>query len=508
MIKTCFKISIISLFFFIVFSCEKPTASDEIVITKNVIPGQDNEELSEEIISSGDAVVFQEFSPQILIDRDYSIYEIQNINIDLDESDEQIIIAAPLNDGKAVFQIYVADYNPKKDEYIEIYKDDISFNNLNLVSLLSEDFTGDHIPEVIVTGIDNKDLQVYEIYKMIEDKESEQMNFRKVFSQAVDGVFELNKAERGNDYKIDLLKGDSYSLEVQKKNPDAEDNLIIEKYKWNDSVAYYELSSSEKMNISSSSNQELVKFYRGSSEDYLKFLSGPWFKIKDLNGNPTHNMNEIFMIQIPSQTMTFYANDIQESFTWADDKHPIKYRNVLSFYDVRNNYLTSMYYSISIYIDSFESIQVRIRGNQRWGGTYTQLTDNLQNVLTDKSKENSLISEMEIKGLYKTNLNTELIFDSPEYTLKEGGVESRGIYTIFTLNDGPVLEMKELNSNGLTVQIKSYKMDYNEISDDLRVIRTITLQRGILNSTGIDLESNSELHFEQIEKINQDVTDN
>ncbi len=508
MIKTLFKISIISFFFFLVFSCEKTTASDEIVVTKNVIPGLDNEEFSKEIKSTGEAVVFQEFSPQILIDRDYSIYEIQNINIDSDESDEQIIIAAPLNDGKAVFQLYVADFNQEKDEYIEIYKDDISFNNLNIVSIHSDDLTGDHTPEIIVTGIDNKDLQVYEIYKMIEDKDSKQMNFIKVFSQAVDGVFELNKAERGNDYKIDLLKGESHSLEVQKKNPDNEKNLIIEKYKWNNSTAYYELSSSEKIKITSASNQELVKFYRGSSDDYLHFLSGPWFKIKDLNGNPTHNMNEIFMMQIPSQTMTFYANDIQESFTWADDKKPIKYRNVLSFYDVRNNYRKFMYYSISIYIDSFDSIQVKIRGNQRWGGTYTQLTDNLQNVLTDTSRENSIISEMEIKGLYKTNLNTELIFDSPQYTLKEEGVESRGIYTIFTLNDEQILEMKELNSNGLTVQIKSYKMNYDEISDDLRVIRTITLQRGILNSTGIDLESNSELHFEQIEKINQDVTDN
>lgn len=507
MIKTSLKIAFISFFFFILVSCEKPSSDNELVITQNIIPGTESEQLSGEIESSGEAIEFQEFSPQILIDRDYSIYEIQNINIDHDERDEQIIIAAPLNDGKAVFQIYVADYDPEQDEYIGIYKDDISLNNLNLLTLFSEDITGDHIPEIIITGIDVKDLQVYEIYKMVEDKESGSMNFLKVFSQAVDGDFELNKTERGNDYKIDLLQGDSYSLEIQKKNPEDDKNLIIEKYKWNGISSYYELSSSEKMKITSASNQELVKFYRGSSEDYLNFISGPWFKIKDLSGNPTHNMNEIFMMLIPDQTMTFYANGIQESFTWADDKQPIKYRNVLSFYDVRNNYLKSMYFSISIYIDSFKSIQVRIRGNQRWGGTYTQLTENLQNVLTDTSKENSIISEMEIKGLYKSNLHTEIVFDSPEYMLKEDDVESKGIYTIFTLGDKQILEMKELNSNGLTVQIKSYQMDYNETSDDLRIIRTITLQKGSIHSTGIDLETNTELYFEQIEKIKQDVTD-
>ena len=66
----------------------------------------------------------------------------------------------------------------------------------------------------------------------------------------------------------------------------------------------------------------------------------------------------------------------------------------------------------------------------------------------------------------------------------------------------------ELNSNGLTMQIKSYKMTYNETGNDIRIIRTITLNKGSLQSKGIVLESNSELHFEQIEKVIQGIADN
>jgi len=378
MIKTSSKFLIILPLVFSIISCKKSIQNDEIVVARNIIPGSDNEQMKTETDSSIEATEFQEFSPQILIDRNYSIYEIQNINIDEDADDEQIILAGPLNDDKEVFKLFVADYNPEKDEYIEIYKGNISTNNLNIASIIKEDITGDHLNEVIITGIDTKDLQVYEIYKLISLKDSEDKTFVKIFSQSIDGEFELNKIERGNDYKINNLKGESFTLEVQKKNPETEKNLIVEKYKWNENSFYFELSSSEKVKISSASNENLVNFYRGTSQDYLDFLSGPWFKIKDLNGNPTHNMNEIFQMQVKDQTMTFFSNDIQESFTWADDKRPIKYRNALSFYDVRNNFLKTMYFSINVYIDSFESIRVKIRGNQRWGGTYTQLTENLQ----------------------------------------------------------------------------------------------------------------------------------
>ncbi|MBI9098729.1 MAG: pallilysin-related adhesin [Spirochaetaceae bacterium] len=506
MIKLIFK-SFLILLSLLAISCRIKIDVEEKIIPQTIVPGAERELPITNTDSTIETVVFQKYDAQILIDRDYTIFEIQNINIDGDEEEEQIILAGPLNDDRKIFKIFVADYDPQKDEYIEIYRDGISENNLKIASIVSEDITGDHFNEVIITGIDTKGLQVYEIFKVITIDDTGDTAFVKVFSQAADGDFELHKPDRGNDYKIDNLKGESYILELQKKNPEDEKSLIIEKYKWNETTHFFDLSNSEKVKISLVSNENLLNFYRGTSEDFLQFLSGPWYKVKDLDGIPTHNMNEIFQILPEAQTLTFFSNDIQESFTWADDKKPIKYRNALSFYDVRNNFLKSMYFSISIYIESFDSIQVKIRGNERWGGTYTQLTENLQYVLTDRSRENSLISDLNIKGLFKTNLNTEIIFDNPEYILKENGIETKGIYTIFDLYDDTILEMKELNANGLTKEVKLYKMNYSETSDDFRIIRTITLQKGKLKVDGLMRESNSELHFEQIEKINQDVSD-
>ena len=507
MLKTIISISALLFLLLIFFSCKGNDSIEENVIPQNIIPGN-NEELynseTDSTIDSSNEIQF--LSAQILVDRDYSIFEIQNVNIDADEYEEQIIIASPINENKK-FKIFIADYDPQKDSFVEIYQSEISDYNLKVASIHSEDITGDHYREVIIRGIDSKGFQIFEIYKIIVIKETGDLAFVKVFSQTVDGDFEINKTERGNDYKIDNLHGESYSLEIHKKNPQDELSLLVENYKWNEITSFFDLSSTNKVKISVLSNDNLLKFYRGSSEDYLSFLSGPWYKTKDLDGNPTHNMNEIFQMLEEKNTLTFFSDDIQESFTWAEDKKPIKYRNVLSFYDVRNNFLKSMYFSIYIYIDSFKSIRIKIIGNKRWGGTYTQLTETLQNILTDTSKENSLISDLDIKGLYKSNLNTEIIFDHPEYVLKEDGDETRGIYTIFTLNGDYILEMKELNSNGLAEQIKTYLMKYDEMADDMRIIRTITLNKGSLQSKGIVLESNSELHFEQIEKIIQEVSD-
>lgn len=501
------KFSLIIIALLALFSCQNESG-EENIIPQNIIPGLNNELRNTDLDSTLEAGSESSLiSPQILIDRDYSVFEIQNVNIDTDEQNEQIIVASPINNSKSTFKIYIADFNPQTNEYYEMYTDRISEHNLNVASIQTEDITGDHFQEVIIRGIDNKELQIFEIYKIIIVKETGELNFVKIFSQAADGDFEIIKVDRGNDYKIDNLNGLSYTVELQKKNPEDSKSMIVENYKWNENSAIYELSTIEKARITSVSNDNLIKFYRGTSDDYLDFLSGPWFKTNDLDGVATHNMNEIFQMLPDEQTLTFYSGGIQESFTWADDKQPIKYRNVLSFYDVRNNFLRTMYFSIYIYIDSFDSIRIKIIGNKRWGGTYTQLTQNLQQILTDRTNENSLISDLDIKGLYKTNLNSEIIFDHPEYHLKEESVESKGIYTIYNLQDDLILEMKELNDNGLSEQIKTYKMNYSETIDDLKIIRTISLKKGNLHSKGIVLESNSELHFEQIEKINQE-TDN
>ncbi|MBB6478561.1 pallilysin-related adhesin [Spirochaeta isovalerica] len=493
----------------LLISCGSPQSDEENITPQTIIPGLAND--SEQIPDSDNTIVPADSiinSLQILIDREYRDYDILNINLDEDETEEQIILASPLNEDKNVFRIYIADFDEKKDEYYELYRSDIGTYNLNIASIECDDLTGDHLNEIIITGIDTKDQQILEVFKLFPEKDSQSYTVKKVFNQAVDGDFEIIRMDRGNDYKIDGLTGESFGLEVQKKNPDDEKNLIVERFKWNAEKKYYELSNSEKVRISSLSNENLLNFYRGTSEDYLDFLKGPWFKTKDLNGNATHNMNEIFQIIPEEKTITFYSGDIQESFTWNENTEPVKYRQILSFFSVRNNFLTSMSFSISISIDSFETIQVKIRGNQRWGGTYSQLTENLQKALTDNSRENLLLSEMKVKGLYKTNLNTEILFDSPEYILKEDDKETRGIFTIFDLEGQQILEMKELSSNGLTRDIKTYLMEYSESADDLRIIRTITLKKGVLRARGIAPESGSELHFEQIEKVDQETTEN
>lgn len=501
------------LFFLIIasallcLSCSKKAVVEEEVSAQTIIPGIDTRSDNIQTDSSLEIADINMNTVQILIDRDYAVYDVRNVNLDDDDVEEQIILASPLNEDRDVFRIYIADYFPQYDEYREIFSDIIGKNNLNIASIQTDDITGDHLKEVIVSGVDTKDQQVFEIFKLFPEKDSAQKKVRGIFSLAVDGDIEVINSERGNDYKIEILKGESFPLEVQRKNPDDDSILIVEKYKWNESGRIYELASSEKINRSSLSNENLLNFYRGTSDDYLTFLTGPWYKVKDLNGNPTHNMNEIFELLPSEKTLTFYSGDIQESFTWTENSEPVKYRHVLSFNDVRNNFLNSMYFSISIYIDAFDSIQVKIRGNQRWGGTYTQLTGNLQKALTDNSRENLLLSKMEIKGLYKTNLNSEIIFDSPEYLFKNEGVESRGIYTIFDLEGDTILEMKELSENGLTRKVNTYRMEYSEKADDLRIIRTITLVQGQLRARGIAPDDNRELHFEQIEKTNQDITD-
>ncbi|MDA3781356.1 MAG: hypothetical protein PF487_14190 [Bacteroidales bacterium] len=216
MIKSILNISLIFLIIVLLSSCEQKHEVEELVIPENITPGSVDDISDLKTDDSIDVSIDSSyFSAQILIDREYSIFDLQNINIDSDEEDEQIILASPVSGGKKRFKIYVADYNDKMDEYIEIYHDEISDNNLNVASIESEDITGDHFNEIIITGIDTKGLQIFEIYKLVKNIETNEKIFVKVFSQSADGDFEINKVFRGNDYKIDNLDGESFTLELQ-----------------------------------------------------------------------------------------------------------------------------------------------------------------------------------------------------------------------------------------------------------------------------------------------------
>jgi len=504
MIKTKFLIPSILFSIVVIFSCTKDIqkTEDSNIVSQNIIPGSINNEDQEKRENPDLSEDNQLIPVQIIIDRDYSIVEIQNIDIDLDMVKEQIILASPINNNKN-FKLYIADYFPETDEYREVYSSAINYDNLQTASIYSEDITGDHFLEIIIRGIDYKGLQIFEIYKFISQKNDEQELYKNIFSEHVNGDLEIKRTTCNNDYKIDKLKRESFNLEIQKKNFEDEENLIVEKYKWNELSYLFELSSKDKIKISTISNDSLLKLFRGNSNDYLTFLSGPWYKTKDLNGLQTHNMNEIFQIDINDNILTFYSDSALETFYWKDQPYRFG-RNGLFINEVRNFLIKSIISNVRIYIESLETIRIEIRGNRRWGGTYTRLNDNLQNVLTNRNKENYVLSNLNIKGLYKSNF----IFDSPEYILNDEGIESRGIYTIFNLNNNQILEMKELNSNGLTLDTKSYKMTFDERTNDIRTIRTITLIKGDLQSRGIELENNSELHFEQIEEIVKEVKDN
>ncbi len=495
------------IFSLLFLSCNK-TEKEEIE-SQNITVGIESEKPENDYTSTSNIPrESQILTPQIPIDRDYSIIQIVNKDIDLDEPDEQIILAGPANDNTKKVKLYIADYDISLKKNIEIFSAEISNLILKSASIEFEDITGDHNSEIIIHGIDSKGIQFFEIYRLIASKNANHnLTIDKIFSKQADGFFEIKRFSRSSEYTNNRNNNESYNIEVQKKNPEDDKSIIKEIYKWNSSSSLFVLNNAEKIKITAVSDEKLQKLYGGSVSDSLQFLNGSWYKINNPDGKPTHNMDEIIIINILDNSIMFYSNAIIESYTWKYP--PIKYNGYrLYFNRIKNDLIQTIFYPLVVNINSMESIKVEIKGNDRWGGTYTQLTSTLQHVLTDKSKENILESEIKIKGLYKSNLDSEITFDYPKYTLKKDNKETMGIYTIFNLYGEQILEMKEIQSNGIIKDKKSYKLSYNETSDDMRIIRTITLNKGSIQSKGILLSNEPEFNYEQIEKKIEEVIDN
>jgi hypothetical protein len=91
----------------------------------------------------------------------------------------------------------------------------------------------------------------------------------------------------------------------------------------------------------------------------------------------------------------------------------------------------------------------------------------------------------EPRGLYRSEIGSELTFNLPNYQLRRGDTEEEGGVAIFW-NKYWILQLKAKNEEGLPVETKNYRMEFSEILEENRLIRSLHLSPGKLGITGME----------------------
>jgi len=484
----------------ILASCSRKTDTTQPAGPRVINPVA-HEENSSDLISGDEQIEDMSFMvPMVELPQDENIQKIQDINIDTDNEEEQLILTRTSEANGSLLKIYVVDYNSDKMKY------QISLNQVLKVQLMDglnmylQDMNGNQLYEILVTGFDAAGLHTLDAFTIRTMNGPDGLIYKRVVTLAVNGTIDIQTDERSEEYASGQKTWESFPIITEETSSEIDDeslDLVKTVYGWSSATSDYRPVSVAKIPGIIIKEENLKKLYRGGLDGFKSFLSGPWYRVSDLNSVEQPYLKEILYFHPEDAQVIFTVDDIQEIYDWEDT-----YRTIFKgiYIQSTNILINSLRRDIYITVEDMDSIRVKIQGTTEWGGFYKPVSPSLQQGLIKNETLEPVEELTSLSGLFKGSRGMEIYLDYPYFTEKsENGESKKGVLTFFNLYGTDILEMRYQKENGFLEKRTVYKVDYNLSGDSTRIIRTLTLEPGFLSVSGFMEESGETSHFEQIE---------
>lgn len=422
----------------------------------------------------------------------FNILALLDGNLDLEQSDEQVLVALPLDDPDAPLEIMIASTNPIRNQYDIVWTAPLSTRTLTGITLRSDDLTGNGRNDLIVAGFDERGRHVTDAYAV--RKKGTISGFVKVFSLAVDGNVDIITSDRSPAYYSGLSAGVPHRIVVQKKNPDSENtlDLIETDWLWDTGSFLFRQGESREVQGAAILEERIGRVYSGDVEIYEEYLRGAWYR-----ETGTGSYLDMLYFDPDAREILFYDGSIQEVFTWGTSHRTTAKR---LYTRVNNSVIPSMFDTVSVSAESWERIELW-RAATNWNGIYRRLGPALQQILDSESSLSPLVSPLELTGVWRSPGGTEIVFDLPHIEWKENEKSRIGTASLFSLGDAMVLQIQYMKKNGAVEDTVNWIAEYDEDRDSTRVIRSLSLSPALLSVNGIRTSGGAMRRFEQIEII-------
>ncbi len=493
------KIAFLLLFPAILLSCRDGNNNTEVQTAPRVINpmgGADRSRIDDETTNQEEDRNF--LVPMIPIPQEEKLVLTNDLNLDFDTEDEQIILTRLTSEEQDRMILYVVDYNNEDMIFYEALKTPISADSSEGLNVLLQDVTGNSMNEIIVTGFTKEQNHTFDAYTIVTTAAGK-LQLANILSLNINGIIEIENFERSQDYRMGQNTNESFTIITEETDEVSEDNLDLIKttYKWNRSRRIYAPASIDKVPGLSIKEEQLTKIYRSSLEEFVAYISGPWYKVEDLNRNRQPLLKQIIHFDMSGNQIIFAEDNIQEIYDWNDT-----FRTIFKGINIQSgsSLITSQRRDIYLSLEEVDLIKLNIHGSTEWDGFYSPVTPALQQSLMvrqgiEESRELSRLS-----GQYRNNKGEDLNIELPYFTLKSGNeLLFNGFMEFFILNDISILEMHYLKNNGLIDHRDVYSVEYQESEDSSRIIRTMTLTPGTLTTKGFTRIPGDTIHYEQIE---------
>ncbi len=431
---------------------------------------------------------------------EYLPSQVFTMNLDLDETEEQIIVFKRRDDPNDLIRILVVSFDPIRNSWIRAWEGATAANNVRSFTLYTDDLIGDHEQEIVCFGINNAGEQTLDIFRRTSNTLGLGLAYSPILSLAADVNISIVEIDRSEAFEaLEIVSGQSFPVIVERRDPETSNVFATVKtsYFWDFSTRRYVPGFEERVSGEVIQDSRLRDLFAGSEAEFEEFLDGPWYRTTSVPDEV-----QIVFFGTRDRTIVFHSGYLQRAFNWDDSSKTVYGRGIQLF--VTNEILRSLKRLISVSVTDLNRISLVVQDTDGLDGTYDRLTVSLQEAILDRNARIAVLSEFQPRGLYVSDGGLEIVFGDPDFTYRDGEGQRSGGFALYRINGDAVLEFKFVDENRLPVESRRYSVEYSETTDDDRLIRTMLLQPGEVGIAGFSSSGEIGITLEQIELLDED----
>jgi hypothetical protein len=424
------------------------------------------------------------------------ILDVAALNLDQDDSDEQVLTVRKTDRAGGRLSVVVADYVPQRRTWVRSWEGETLATKPTTFSIQAKDLLGDHDLALVCTGMDEASEQTITAFGRSADRSI--LSYEPICAVAADAVT-VEELERSEGYQLGQTVGEDWPILAYSRDKDSPNLLdqVKSVYRWEPRKMAYALSATERIPGAQVEKEMIAKVLTGSEKDFEGFLQGVWY---GAGTGPFDPGARLLVFDRATGKITFYSSEAQEVFTWTES-NPTRYglyascqnESVPNLRRLMNIELTG---ADAISVRVFEDIQMKVDVEDRWDGSYRKLPAE-GSAQVARGASGHADPSFKLEGPYRSADGTELVFARPRYSLRSGERLERGAYNAYVLGKDSVLELTAIQENGLRASRKTYRATYSEQKSGRALVRKLILAPARAAIDGLELLEEPNIVLEQ-----------
>lgn len=492
------------LLFLSLFSCQKGYRDNSPFKDLNIHTADSPDYTTQGIPTKHyESVTQKKIYPKIAIPKETPLIETIEVNLDSDDSEEQIILVKENPEVNARFKILIADYI-QLFEYCTLSSSNLTqVTNIQSFQVSLLDVCADNALEIVCTGINKNDGKTIDIFKYTPDSVSSGLKYVNILSLASTGTIDIIHGEEGEPVVIERQQIDNINDSIIRKdvfiwNPQAVQQNPIGQYEY----AYTE--SIQKKQINDLALKKIIE--DSGMESKFNFLEGQWMQQEG-------KKRKIYLF-FNSKTKTFSIycdNSKNRGESNIENYKDLTIRRAFyNRFDIegKNEIHSFKTTTLKVIFESTDLLKVEVYDND---SSIAKLKPNLERSGTFKRISKEELSQLrshlfpekkplpDINGIYNERLGKQYIFNYPYFKIKKDESEMiNGGYALYHSNV-PILELLTFNERGVVKKREVFKFDYVETQTGRKFFKTITLIPGKMTIHGFVETSKEPIKLENEE---------